>query len=263
MHRVFFDADLPDVGDPLVIEGEEAHHALRVKRVRPGDVLQILNGRGDIGVARVIEHPGPHAGSSSPRRHARPDTLSAVIEQRTHHAPLNPRLEVCSAVPKGARADDLVDHLAQVGAALWRPLSTRHGVVDPGSVRLDRLSRIAREAAKQSGRPWLMEVDAAISLDRSVQAADPGHGRIALVVAHPGAPAYRSCGAGTVRLLIGPEAGFTPDEVELMVSAGAIAAEFGPHIMRIETAAVAAAAIVLNAERSSKTGSTVPPHTGC
>jgi 16S rRNA (uracil1498-N3)-methyltransferase len=64
-------------------------------------------------------------------------------------------------------------------------------------------------------------------------------------------------------LLIGPEAGFTPDEVELMVSAGAIAAEFGPHIMRIETAAVAAAAIVLNAERSSKTGSTVPPHTGC
>ncbi len=262
MHRVFIDADLPVAGDPLVIEGEEAHHALRVKRVRPGDALEILNGRGDIGVARVIDHPGPHAGSSQPRRHARPDTLNAVIEQRTHHAPVTPRLEVYSAVPKGARADDLVDHLAQIGAALWRPLSTRHGVVDPGSVRLDRLSRIAREAAKQSGRPWLMELDAAISLGRGVQAGGSAHERVALVIAHPGAPAYRSCGAGTVRLLIGPEAGFTPDEVELMVSAGAVAAEFGPHIMRIETAAVAAAAIVLNTERPSKAGTTVPPHTG-
>jgi 16S rRNA (uracil1498-N3)-methyltransferase len=261
VHRVLIDAKLPGVGEIVAVEGEEAHHALRVKRLRPGDHFELLNGRGEVGVARVIDHGGARADTAAPRRRPRAGVLLGELEQRTGVDPVVPRVEIFSAVPKGSRADDLVDQLAQVGAALWRPLSTRHGVVDLRSVRLDRLARIAREAAKQSGRPWLMDLGGPVPLDQAPTIQTEGQPRPAVVIAHPGAPCYRPTGAGVVRLLIGPEAGFSPDEVESAVRAGATPAGFGPHVMRIETAAAVAAAIIIHAEQTLRTAPGVLPHT--
>jgi 16S rRNA (uracil1498-N3)-methyltransferase len=151
---------------------------------------------------------------------------------------------VWSATPKGPRAAELIEQLSQVGAAAWRPLMTERGVVDPGDVKVERLRRVALESAKQCGRAWVMEIGDPSPLDAALGAGDEP-----VVVADAAGGRYRpAAGAASVRVLIGPEGGWSDAErVAICAAPGITFASFGPHVMRIETAAVAAAAIILDA----------------
>lgn len=238
MHRLFLDQPIPPPGRSLAIEGDEAAHALRVKRLHPGDTLALLDGCGVTALARV-EQPDAH----SPSRRA-PTVLRLTITDRTEHPLPSPALEVFTATPKGARPDDLIDQLSQVGAAAWAPLHTDRGVVDPRPAKLDRLERIARESAKQCGRPWLLRIDPPRDLHALL--TDPARPTTILADAsgEPLRPMHGTA-SPTLRLLIGPEGGWSPAELESARAAGATLARFGPHTMRIETAAVAAAAVIM------------------
>lgn len=236
-HRILVDHADFEPGQTLKIEADEARHAARVKRLRPGDALELLNGRGGIAQATLEEIARDRSG---------PVLLLRITEAATL-PPLSPRLTVLAATPKAARADELVDALSQVGAAAWRPLSAARTVVDPRPTKLDRLTRIAAEAAKQSGRPWLLRIGPSITLEQALAEA---HTRDVVLADASGDP-YQPSGAEEIHLLIGPEGGFEPRELEQARRAGVRMHSFGPHIMRIETAAVAAAAIILNAERSA------------
>ena len=194
------------------------------------DVEQIIRDLVEIGIGLVKD--------------ARRD-LVLEVEGHRIAPPIRPELHIFSATPKGPRLDKMIDQLSQVGAASWTALETEWGVVDPGDRKLDRIERIAVESAKQSARPWVMRSGAHATLD---QALAPGGG----VVAHAEAPSYSPTGAQEIRLFIGPEGGFSPRELEHARRAGAAFASFGPHVMRIETAAVAAAAVVLHAERAAR-----------
>ncbi len=220
---------------PVTIEGEEAHHAARVKRLGEGDTVELLDGHGSVATALIV-------GISKPRGEWR---LELDITEVHTEPPLAPRVEVYAPAPKGPRLADMVDALSQVGAAAWFPLETARTIAEPRAGRLGRLDRTALEAAKQCGRAWLLEVGAATPLERALVGA-PG---AAVVVADASGGAYRATGAGTVRLLVGPEGGWTPAELDLARAAGALVHRFGPHILRIETAAPTAAAIVLDHER--------------
>jgi 16S rRNA (uracil1498-N3)-methyltransferase len=150
-------------------------------------------------------------------------------------------VEVVSAAPKGPRLGDMIDGLSQVGAASWSPLDSARGVVEPGAAKLGRLERIAAEAAKQCGRAWRLEIGAGLRFEDSL-----GGGNVVLADAL-GAP-YKASGQGTVRVLVGPEGGWDPRELDAARRAGVRIARFGPHAMRIETATVAAAAVILDVE---------------
>lgn len=259
MHRVFVDSPLPDAPARLVIVGDEAHHALRAKRVRAGERVGVINGRGQTGVAIVIGEPGVDGGAAR-RGAGRRDEPTLALELLSRHdeAPARPALRVLAATPKGVRADEMVDQLSQVGASSWCPLSCRRAVVMAGETRLDRLSRVALEAAKQCGRAWVLEVGEVRTLDglcdrhaRDAQRAggDGASVKTALVVADASGVPYAPVEADAIELLIGPEGGFDDDELGRLRGAGATFASFGPHVMRIETAAVAAAAIVIDRQR--------------
>ena len=239
MHRILLETTIPDPPAMLSIDGEEAAHALRVKRLAPGERIEVLDGHGTIALGEVqpdADQPTAHA-----RRHS-DRTLTVRLIERRFIAPIRPEVEVCAATPKGQAVDQMIDQLAQVGAAAWRPLHTSRSVVDPRPAKLDRLERIAHEACKQSGRAWLLRIDPRMDF---AQALPPPAG-VALVLADAsGAPLPANFRSDRIRLLIGPEGGFTPEELAAARSAGTTIARFGPHTMRIETAAVAAAALLL------------------
>lgn len=241
LHRVMVDS-VPD--HSAVIGGEEAHHALRVKRLGVGDRIELLDGRGTL--ARAAIRDTRKLGKSGGWE------ITVSIEHREHLPRPTPLLHVLTGVPKGERFETLVDQLSQVGAASWASLRSQHATVDPSEHRLDRLTRIAREASKQCGRAWSLTIEPERSFDELVNTAAPPREPGALVVAHMSGGEYRASGAKEITLLIGPQGDWSERELRAARDAGVRIATFGRHVMRVETAAAAAAACILYAERTAK-----------
>jgi 16S rRNA (uracil1498-N3)-methyltransferase len=156
-------------------------------------------------------------------------------------APASPAIEIATATPKGGRVDDLIDALSQLGAASWTPMRCERSVVEPGASKLDRLRRVAREASKQCGRAWLMRVESERTFD---ELARGEHATLVLVADQDGAAVMPAAlaGAARVRVLVGPEGGFSPREHALMNELGLARVRLGPHVLRIEAAGAAACA---------------------
>lgn len=238
-HTLFLE-DLAPGATRLEVEGPEADHARKVKRLEPGQWVSLLNGRGLVATAQVLES----------RR-----ALILNVTEETTAARERPAVEVWSATPKGPRSGDLIDALAQVGASAWRSMDSARSVVEPRDNKLARLDRVAHEACKQSLRAWLLEIAPPSTFAEAVKPA-PG---TRLILADPSGAPYAASGAERVRVLIGPEGGFTDAERQRAIDAGAETCSFGPHVMRIEVAAPVACAIVLDAERRAHTPSNAAP----
>jgi len=234
LHRVSLDAPLPPVGSAVTLAGDEAWHAVAVKRVRGGDSIELLDGRGTVATAAVTASDKRKGGA----------TLTLKVEGVRREPPVRPRVEVWSAVPKGDRSSQMIDQLAQAGAALWRPLESERGVTDADH-KIDRLRRIALEASKQCGRAWHMELGAPATVQEAagLAASSPA---VRVLTADADGSGADSAGADRVVVLVGPEGGFTEDELAALTLAGAGGVRLGPHILRTETAAVAAAVALLS-----------------
>ncbi len=224
---------LPDLGPGsgvITLEGDEARHAVRVKRVQPGQRVAVLDGRGRRVVTEVAEAAG------------RTLALRVLGDERVD--PPAPRVELFTATPKGPRAGTMVDLVSQAGADAWAPLRTAFGAESVNENRRERLERVAVEALKQCGRPWLLEIGDEATIEEACSTADETD----LVIADASGEAYTPAAhSAVVRVLIGPEGGWRDDERERAVALGARACRFGPYVMRIETAAAAAATIVRDA----------------
>lgn len=234
MHTIFVSEGGLDA-PTLTLEGEEAKHATRVKRVGEGDTVRLLDGQGVIALGTV--------------ERAQRELVVRIVERRDAPRPV-PRLEIWSATPKGDRLSTIIEGLVQCGGDEWVALETKLGVVEPGAGKLDRVARIAREAAKQALQPWVMQVGRRGTLDQAL-ARD---GAVVVMLDAWGEDWHekltQSAGAACplVRLLVGPEGGWTAEERASARAAGAALIRLGPHVMRIETAAVVACALARNTQ---------------
>jgi len=218
-----FYVNSPLAPGPVVLDGPEAHHLAVVCRLRPGDALCLFNGDGRQYPATV-------------REVARRAVTVEVTGIESPERELPFRLLVAAPVPKGDRAQFLVEKLTELGASAFVPLSTTRSVVQPREAKLDKLQRYVIEASKQCGRNVLMEVCPlrewpAFCRDTQLP--------VLKVLAHPGShfSALSPMGAN-VAVAVGPEGGFTEEEVALAVGAGWQATSLGPRILRVETAAL-------------------------
>ena len=225
-HRIYFSdlAALPGPG-PISIDGPEAHHAANAKRLRAGERVELFDGRGAVALASI-------AAIRTGKRAA----LDLDAGPPALVPPARPRVEVWCPPPKGDRPETMIDQLSQLGVSVWRPLRTARAERD--AFRPDKLERVAIESAKQCGRAWLLEVGEWAEFEDAVR------DERACLADASGRPA-RAADADTV-LLLGPEGGWTPDEIDLARATGRAVVRFGPHVMRIETAAVAGAACLLS-----------------
>jgi len=144
------------------------------------------------------------------------------------------------APPKGDRWSTALDMLGQLGVSAVVPLITAQGVVDAADINRPRAERILLEACKQSRGAWLPRLASAASLADFVRQSRTD-GR-AVLLAHPGGVSMATCESPSVAIAIGPEGGFSAQEVESAVAAGAVIVDLGPTILRVETAAVSMAA---------------------
>ncbi|MEM7756193.1 MAG: RsmE family RNA methyltransferase [Planctomycetota bacterium] len=229
MHRFLIEPDLWPAGDdPLKIEGDEARHAIRVKRVRTPEAVEVLDGAGRRGVGVVAEIA-----------ESRRACVVAFDEVRTE-APIEPRLEIWSAAPKGDRIEVMVDHLSQIGATAWVPVVSELTARELTAKRAERLERVARESLKQCGRAWTLEIGG----PRSVQESWDTSVATVLVADASGGPMPAPDANRPVRFVVGPEGGWTADELVAARAAGASVVSLGPHVLRIGTAAVVGAGLI-------------------
>lgn len=210
----------------LTLEGDEARHLSRVRRLAVGARVEVFDGRGESALAEVVE-TGRDRVELVVLDAAAPDRQAAI------------ELTLATAVPKGDRFDWLVEKATELGVSKLVPIVTERSVVDPRATKLDRLRRAIIEASKQCGRNRLMELDRLTSWVSF--AAEPSHGP--RLLAHPGGLPLRAWPSGRrggeAVVVIGPEGGFSESEVEVARSAGWVAVGLGPTLLRIETAGLA------------------------
>jgi 16S rRNA (uracil1498-N3)-methyltransferase len=237
-HVVYLpDLQTAQAGEKVPILGPEAHHAVRVKRCETGDRIGLRNGRGLLAEGRV--------GAINKSGRGEWQMMVEVTDVTVAPQPV-PRVEMCTSPPKGDHLSAMIDGLSQTGVAAWFPLRTARTVVEPRSGKLERLERVCEESLKQCGRAWLMEVGTMIELDDALRTL-PG---TRVIIADQSGEAWDTrapaiVGVSVVRMLVGPEGGFTDEELARARSAGAVVTKFGPHAMRIETAAVIAGACAM------------------
>jgi len=224
MSERFFLAEPPSHGRGRLV-GDEARHLVRVMRCRVGDEVVAFDGRGTSWRARV---------ASIGRDEAVLDLGAAVVEAATRDAPLT----LAVALPKGDRQKWLVEKLTELGVPRLVPLVTTRGVAEATPAAVERLGRSVIEACKQCGRDTLM----AIAEPRTVAEVVAAHRATGgIVVADRGCAPLAGFDRPVVAL-VGPEGGFTAEELVAVEAAGGRRVSLGPHVLRIETAAIALAA---------------------
>jgi 16S rRNA (uracil1498-N3)-methyltransferase len=227
MSERFFLAEPPRNGHGLLV-GDEARHLARVMRCRVGDEVRVFDGSGTSWHARV---------ASIGRDEVALELGAAVSGPASRAASLT----LAVALPKGERQKWLVEKLTELGVERLVPLATTRGVAEATPTAVERLGRGVIEACKQCGRDTLM----AIGEPRTVaEIASAPRGEAALIVAdRDGGPVAAATAADRpVVALVGPEGGFTAEELAAVDAAGGRRVSLGPHVLRIETAAIALAA---------------------
>jgi 16S rRNA (uracil1498-N3)-methyltransferase len=225
------------VGSEVVVEGDEAHHAVAVRRLRVGERVVLTDGRG-VAVEAEVASTGKRVFAA---------TVRAVS---VHEAP-QPQIVVVQALPKGERGELAVEVLTEVGVARIVPWAASRSVAvwkgERAAKSLSRWRATAREAAKQARRPWFPEVD---ELATTAQVVDLVSSADLAVVLHEEASApLASVGVpseGLVVVVVGPEGGLADDEVAAFAAAGGHAVRLGSEVLRTSTAGVAAVSALLS-----------------
>ena len=212
----------------VTVTGPEAHHLAVVCRVRAGNAVTLFNGDG-------YQYPG------LVREAARQRVIVEVLASEAPPRELGFRLELAAPLPKGDRAHFLLEKLTELGVTDYVPLRTRRSVVHPGASHLQKLERYVIEASKQCGRNVLLRVWEPMSWE----VYSTGKNRPSLrYLGHPGGSVAFGHSAQDVALAVGPEGGFTEEELAAARQAGWQPVGLGPRTLRVETAALVLAAWV-------------------
>jgi 16S rRNA (uracil1498-N3)-methyltransferase len=241
MAHFYLNEQLTDAapGSLVSILGEEARHAVAVSRIRVGETLSIGNGRGLVVTGAVVE-----AGAR----------LSIEAADVILVPPPMPRLTLVQALAKGGRDELAIQAATELGVDAVIPWAAQRSIVrwdGPKALKgQQRWASIVREATKQSLRPWIPEVDDQLTTAQLARRA----GSTRMLVLELSAPVGLSSigltrvAAGDdgrdLMLVVGPEGGVAPAELDALVSAGARAVRLGEAVLRTSTAGPAAIAVL-------------------
>jgi len=232
---VFLVAELPPVG-PAVLDGPEGRHAALVRRLGPGETLLLADGAG--GCASCVVTAADR------------DSLRLDVRHIERVPRPSPAVTVVQALPKGDRGEAAVEMMTEAGVDAIVPWQASRAVTRwkeaRGDKALARWRSTAREAAKQSRRLWLPEV---AELASTADVAKVLASQAAAFVLHEEAVAPLAVTAlpaplASVALVVGPEGGIAPDELDEFVAAGAVPVRLGHTVLRTSTAGVAALAVI-------------------
>jgi len=232
--RIFVDPDELAAGE-LVVRGDEHHYLARVRRARPGDLVELVDGAGRRAaatIARIADGQTTLHADPPERIVARPPFVRALVP-----------------LIKGDRMDACIEKLVEVGVdaiVVW-PAARSVARLDGGrrDARIAKYRSIAKAAARQSGRADIPEVASAEDLAAALAGLPDGR----RLVLDPASDAALDAGtAADITVVSGPEGGLAPDELDRL--AGFTALGLGPRVLRAETAPMIAVALIRAATRS-------------
>jgi 16S rRNA (uracil1498-N3)-methyltransferase len=218
--RIFVDSTL-EKGASLRLPEGEAHHVFKVLRGRPGDALEIVDVDRRLFAAELR------------------DGVEATILEALEAPEEGGEVTLFQAVPKGGRMDLVVEKATEVGVTRIVPLLTQRGIVEPGGGKVERWRRVAEAAARQALRMGVPEVLEPVTFAEAArQVGEEG------VVLHnaSGLDALEDLVRSPVSLFVGPEGGWSEEEMRLASAVGVAFAQLGPYRLRSETAGVVAVA---------------------
>ena len=230
MTRRYYAPDLPAAGGEVVLSPTEAQHACRVMRVEIGDSVVLFDGQGNEANARI-------------QSVSRSECICVTEPAQAVDRELPCSLHLAIALPKPDRARNLVERLTELGVATLTPLIAARTQRKPSQSLIDKLQRTVIESCKQCERNQLMEIKA-VSNSKDFFASSISGKRL---VAHPGATtdSHHSLSESQELIVaIGPEGGFSDDEIEIAGDSGFAFLGLGKRIYRVETAATVIASIV-------------------
>lgn len=218
----FYAPELPQKGE-IVLNPEEVRH-LKAQRLKPKEKVSLFNGKGIVAVAELAE-----------------EGKVGLLE--THEVPKNSfSLTIAVSVPKGERADWMLQKLGELGVSRIIPLKTERSVVLPREAKQERWQRILIEACKQSRQAWIPELKPLSTIEEALKQ----EAKLKILLDQNGKPLLDLLQEKPKSALafIGPEGGFTGEEKNLLETAGCVPASLGKQVLRIETAAMAVAVAV-------------------
>ncbi|MCC6850442.1 MAG: 16S rRNA (uracil(1498)-N(3))-methyltransferase [Deltaproteobacteria bacterium] len=227
-----------DVADGKArLQGGEFRHLQRVLRLREGATVTLFDDAG-------VEHEGVIV-SMSPRVATVRITASAAS---TRESPL--AVTLYQGIPKGRKMDLIVEKATELGVAAIVPFVSSFGTasIAVAESKRERWQRIALAAAKQAARTRIPEIGATLTFPE-VAGAAAAMGHRLFFFENAGATALPAPSAGgaraeTAAVVVGPEGGFSGDEASRALNAGLAICGLGPRILRTETAAIVALALV-------------------
>lgn len=224
-------------GAVVRLTGEEARHAVVVRRTKVGEQIELTDGAGVLARCTVIS--------------AAKSTLGAEVREVRSVPVPSPRLLVVQALAKGDRGERAVEMLTEVGVDLIVPWAAARSVAvwreDRAARSLARWRSTAREAAKQSRRPWFPLVE---ELASTPDVVDRVRNAALSVVLHEAATvplaSLQVPAEGDIVVVVGPEGGLSDEEVAAFERAGVEPVRLGSSVLRTSTAGVVASAVLLS-----------------
>ncbi len=212
----------------IVVTGEEHHHLARVRRVREGDDVTVLDGSGGIYETTLV----------------RLGRDAAILHVRSYRkAPAPPAIDMALAVTKAHRLDLAVEKCTEIGVRRFIPFTADRSVWRGGEKeaarKQGRLQRKILAACKQSGNPYFPAVRDLMDFNGLLAALDEY--AVVCIADRDGMPltsATDGSGRGWILGIVGPEGGFNDRERSALLGAGALAVSLGQYVLRSETAAI-------------------------
>ena len=228
--------DGADIGSSVTVDGDEAHHAVAVRRLRVGESVVLTNGLGTSVTGEV---------ASTGKR-----VFEVTVASVSRDPAPEPALVVVQAIPKGDRGELAVEVLTEFGVAEIVPWAADRSVAvwkgERAAKSLSRWRSTAREAAKQARRSWFPSVLKMASTSDVV--ALIGEAELTVVLHEEASAPLASVSvpaSGRVVVVVGPEGGLTHDEVAAFTAAGAQSVRLGAEVLRTSTAGLAAISALL------------------
>ena len=227
--RFFTDSTFVD--DQISLSDDQAHHLINVMRAKLGDEVVLFDRQGNEYQTQIVDVAKKRL------------TLKRTATDRPERK-LATSITIVAALPKGDRQKFLIEKLVELGVEKFIPLTTPRSVAQVNAKVLSRISKQIIEATKQCRRSYLMEVSEAKTISEVLAEFDPASQRCFIAHPYDAQPVKSVAGGDTSKecvWLIGPEGGFSAEEVAQAVAAGWQAISFGEIILRVETAALVAA----------------------
>ncbi|MCY3714421.1 MAG: RsmE family RNA methyltransferase [Gemmatimonadetes bacterium] len=231
----------------FVADKDEQHHLARALRKKPGDAVQFVDGEGWIYDGVLVR--------------MKPEIVIEIRDRRRDRETESPEVTLAPALLKGTRLDTVVEKATELGVSAILPMRSARTVAGgrpasgpsdgPAGQRLDRWRRIALSAMKQSLRARLPRIEPVTSMEDVVGTASSYD--LALIAweeevnRRPGLAAGLNAKARRILLMIGPEGGFSSEEIAMAREAGMVTVSLGRSRLRSDTAAIAGLALIMAA----------------